>query len=256
MTYKIKIEIFEGPFDLLFHLIEKDEIDIYDIPITEITDQYLSYIANLEELNLEVTSEFLVMAATLIEIKSKTLLPVQLVESDEKNLENLDPREELVKRLLEYKKYRFFAKKLKDRERDYNRIYFKHQEDFMPSQEDWSCQLDKVNMDDLLSALNKLIEKKSMKIHKNNIVAKIERDSVTVEEKIDSIITILKREKKIRFQDLFSRATGRVEIITTFLALLEIIRLRQASLRQDKAFGEIVIQLKNLEKGGAYDGQG
>lgn len=246
MVYNVKIEVFEGPFDLLFHLIEQNEIDIYDIPMTEITDQYIAYIKDLEELNLELTSEFLVMAATLIEIKSKTLLPIEVAEDKQIQLDDSDPRDELVRKLLEYKKYKKIATKLKDREDSHQKIYFKPKEELIFDKDPWVSDIDDVSIEDLFLALNKCIKRRSSKIFPENIIRQIERSSLTVEDKINEITKLLNKERKILFQNMFSKSTSKIEIITTFLALLEIIRLKQVTVRQAIPCHDIVIELKSV----------
>ncbi|QUH20724.1 segregation and condensation protein A [Alkaliphilus sp. B6464] len=251
MAYNVKIEVFEGPFDLLFHLIEKNQIDIYDIPMTEITEQYISYIEKLEELNLDITSEFLVMAATLIEIKSRMLLPIQITEDKQLEIEDLDPRDELVRRLLEYKKYKGAAEELKDKEQRYQRMYFKPKEEFIFDEADQSqFVMDSIGITDLLSALNRFIEKKLKTISPEKTIREMQRDVITIEDKINELICLLNKKKQIRFQDMFSNLSSKMEIITTFLALLELIRLKQVVAKQNIAYTDIVIELRNKEEQG------
>lgn len=251
MAYNVKIQVFEGPFDLLFHLIEKNQIDIYDIPMTEITEQYISYLESLEELNLDITSEFLVMAATLIEIKSKMLLPIQVVEDKQLELDDLDPRGELVRRLLEYKKYKAAAEELKDKEQRYQRIYFKPKEEFIFDELDPSLSImDNIEVKDLLLALSKCIEKRSKITSPEKTIREMQRDVITIEDKTKEILDLLNKENKILFQDMFSDLTTKIEIITTFLALLELIRLKQVIIKQDNAYKDIIIELRNIEEKG------
>ncbi|MBU5677536.1 segregation/condensation protein A [Alkaliphilus sp. MSJ-5] len=251
MAYNVKIEVFEGPFDLLFHLIEKNQIDIYDIPMTEITEQYISYIEKLEELNLDITSEFLVMAATLIEIKSRMLLPIQITEDKQLEIEDLDPRDELVRRLLEYKKYKGAAEELKDKEQRYQRIYFKPKEEFIFDEADQAqFVMDSIGITDLLSALNRFIEKKLKTISPEKTIREMQRDIITIEDKINELICLLNKKKQIRFQDMFSNLSSKMEIITTFLALLELIRLKQVIAKQNIAYTDIIIELRNKEEQG------
>ncbi len=251
MAYNVKIEVFEGPFDLLFHLIEKNQIDIYDIPMTEITEQYISYIEKLEELNLDITSEFLVMAATLIEIKSRMLLPIQITEDKQLEIEDLDPRDELVRRLLEYKKYKGAAEELKDKEQRYQRMYFKPKEEFIFDEADQTqFVMDSIGITDLLSALNRFIEKKLKTISPEKTIREMQRDVITIEDKINELICLLNKKKQIRFQDMFSNLSSKIEIITTFLALLELIRLKQVVAKQNVAYTDIIIELRNKEEQG------
>jgi len=253
MAYNVKIQVFEGPFDLLFHLIEKNQIDIYDIPMTEITEQYISYIDSLEELNLDITSEFLVMAATLIEIKSRMLLPIQVVEDTQLEIEDLDPRGELVRRLLEYKKYKAAAEELKDKEQRYQRIYFKHKEELIFDEvEEALSIIDCIHTQDLLLALNKCIERKSKTISPQKTIREMQRDVITIDDKIKDIIKLLNRESKVLFQNMFSDLSTKLEIITTFLALLELIKLKEVIVKQNIAYTDIIIELRNNEEQGVH----
>ena len=245
MAYNVKIEVFEGPFDLLFHLIEKNKLDIYDIPMTEITDQYIAYLSELEELNLDVTSEFLIMAATLIEIKSKMLLPIQSIDNEQLSIEDIDPRGELVRRLLEYKKYKAAAEELKQKEQKYQKIYFKTKEEFIldPIEEPFS-ELENIDMKDLLSALSKCMERKIRTASPEKTIREMQRDTITIDDKINEIICILANERKILFQDMFSNASTKLEVITTFLALLELMKLKRVLVNQNRAYKDIIIELR------------
>lgn len=251
MVYNVKIEVFEGPFDLLFHLIEKNQVDIYDIPMTEITEQYISYIENVGELNLDITSEFLVMAATLIEIKSEILLPIKIEEDKQLELNDLDPRGELVRRLLEYKKYKAIAEELKDKEQHYQRIYFKPKEEIiLDGIESPLFTTDCIEIKDLFLALNRCIERGARITSPEKIIKKIQRNAITIEDKIKKITKLLNKEKKILFQDMFSELTAKIEIIVTFLALLEIVRLKQVIIKQNTAYTDIIIELKEPGENG------
>jgi len=253
MAYNVKIEVFEGPFDLLFHLIEKNQIDIYDIPMTEITEQYISYIEKLEVLNLDITSEFLVMAATLIEIKSRMLLPIQTTEDKQLEIEDLDPRGELVRRLLEYKKYKAAAEELKDKEQRYQKIYFKLKEELIFDEvEEPLSIIDSINTKDLLLALSKCIERKSKIISPEKTIREMQRDVITIDDKIKELIHILNKENKVLFQDMFSDISTKLEIITTFLALLELIKLKEVVVKQSIAYTDISIELRNKEEQGVH----
>ncbi len=246
MAYNIKLQAFEGPFDLLFHLIEKNEIDIYDIPINEITDQYIAYIKAMEHLDLEITSEFLVMAATLLEIKSKMLLPVEVVEHVQLEFEELDPRHELVRRLLEYKKYKLVAEVFKEKEDVSKKLYFKPREEIIFEVEEVVKPLENLEMDDLLKALEKIFTGKNIRIKEKNTFHQMQRDAFTIEEKINEIINLLSHKQTLKFSKLFATLGSRNEIITTFLALLELIKLKQVSVQQDLCFMDIDIKLKNI----------
>lgn len=246
MAYNIKIKVFEGPFDLLFHLIQKNQIDIYDIPITEITDQYILYIEKLEQLNLDITSEFLVMAATLIEIKSKMLLPIQNTEDQQLEIDDIDPRQELVNRLLEYKKYKAAAEEFKDKEKRYQRIFFKPKEEIILDESEESLHnIDSIDMNQLLCALNKCIDKKAKEITPEKTIRQMKRDIFTIENKTKHILELLNKENRIRFQDMFLTEYNKLEIITTFLALLELIKLNNVIAKQNNIYSDIIIELKN-----------
>jgi len=253
MAYNVKIQVFEGPFDLLFHLIEKNKIDLYDIPMTEITEQYISYIDKLEELNLDITSEFLVMAATLIEIKSRMLLPVQIVEDKQLEMEDLDPRGDLVRRLLEYKKYKAVAEELKGKEQRYQKIYFKTKEELIfDEMEEISSIIDHIDTKDLLLALSKCIEKKSKVISPEKTIREMQRDVITIDDKIKELLKMLNIDNEILFKDMFSDLSTKLEVITTFLALLELIKLKKVIVKQNIAYTDITIELRNKEEQGVH----
>lgn len=248
MAYNIKIEAFEGPFDLLFHLIEKNELDLYDIPINEVTDQYIQYIKAMEELDLDLTSEFLVMAATLLEIKSKMLLPVEVVESQQLEFEELDPRNELVRKLLEYKKYKIAAEFFKEKEDLSRRLYFKPREEFIFEPEDKSGILENIEMSDLMKALERVLSEKPHRHSVQNSFRQMQRDAFTIEDKINELMEHLSIKPVLHFNRLFSELQSKNEVITTFLALLELIRLKRITVRQDLCFTDILIQMKNTNE--------
>lgn len=239
MSYNIKIETFEGPFDLLLHLVEKNKVDIYDIPIVKITDQYIDYINQLKEIDLEVTSEFLVMAATLIEIKSRMLLPINKIKDVPIDEED-DPRSSLVKRMLEYKKYKEISQQLKLREDYSNRIFSKKKEEIIFNDND---TLDDIELDELVKAFNKLIfrQKNNLKNQSQKNIRKIHRETVTIEERIKYILNIIEVNNTIDFDTLFTIETSRIELITTFLAVLELMKLKKIMIKQDLCFSQIVI---------------
>ncbi|SNR87206.1 condensin subunit ScpA [Anaerovirgula multivorans] len=244
MAYTIKIEAFEGPFDLLFHLIEKNEIDIYDIPINDITEQYLHYIYEMEKLDLDVTSEFLVMAATLIEIKSKMLLPKDVFVEEGIEVEDIDPRDELVRKLLEYKKYKAVTEEFKKREGLYNRIYFKAKEEIIFESHDHDKILDNLEINDLINAFNKLLKDTSKKIQDPYYnIREIEREPVSIEDKLVDILNILNHKKKITFQSIFTSIADKLEVVVTFLALLELMKVKKIKVIQEKCFDGIMIEL-------------
>ena len=225
-----KLPVFEGPLDLLLHLIRENKIDIYDIPIIEITHQYITYLELMKELNLEIAGEFLVMAATLIHIKSKLLLPP---DEEEKNEPLEDPRNELVQRLLEYQSYKESSGFLRKREEIWKNIFQK----CTPGSEDITFEpeplLFEANVFDLITAFKKLLEKAPEQ------ALEITRETLTVADKINFIMERMEKEEGIRFEDLFEDGYTRLTLIVTFLALLELIRLGLVKIYQEKAFGII-----------------
>ena len=240
-----KLPVFEGPLDLLLHLIKESKIDIYDIPIVEITRQYLGYIKLLNELNLEIAGEFLVMAATLIHIKSKLLLP-----PDEEQKADLieDPRTELVQRLLEYQSYKDSSLHLRKREEIWKNIFTRS----IPDKDDLELEsepaLFEANVFDLISAFQKLLEKAPAHI------VEITRESLTVADKINYIVERLEKDDGMRFEDLFEEGNTKLTLIVTFLALLEIIRLGLAKIYQENAFGAIWVLNPQKETSGTSGG--
>lgn len=233
-----KLPVFEGPLDLLLHLIKEAKIDIYDIPIVDITRQYLHYIELMKELDLEIAGEFLVMAATLIHIKSKMLLPPG-EEDREEPVE--DPRSELVQRLLEYQSYKESSLHLRKREEIWKNIFTRP----VPGDGDVlfesEPELIEASVFDLISAFQKLLERAPAQ------ALEISRETLTIADKINLIVERLEHEEGIRFEDLFEGGYTRITLIVTFLALLEIIRLGLAKVYQEGAFGLIWIINPNRE---------
>lgn len=240
MTYKVNLEIFEGPLDLLLYLIKKDEFNIEDIPIAQITEQYLQYMELMRMLDLDIAGEFLVMAATLMHIKSKMLLPPEDVE-EEKSEE--DPREELVKKLLEYRKFKKAAEQLKTREAHQKEVFSRPGTRQLIED---SAQEDKFYFEasifDLLSAFSKVLKE----VPKNKFY-EVVKDEVTVSDKIHEIFHILVKKSVIYFLELFNKARNKIDIIATFLALLELIRMKEILVKQDTVFGDIKI-IRNSER--------
>lgn len=239
MTYKVKLEIFEGPLDLLLYLIKKDEINIHDIPIAKITDQYLQYLDLMRMLDLNIAGEFLVMSATLMHIKSRLLLPPEETEVLE---EEEDPRAELVKKLLEYKKFKEAAGRLQDMEARQKEVFSRPgtKEIIEDSSED--NLYFEANIFDLLTAFSKVLKEVP-----KEAFYEVVKDEVTVSEKIHEIFHLLVKRPVIYFLDLFHRAKSKMQIIATFLALLELIRMREVLVRQDKVFGDIKI-IRNTQR--------
>lgn len=238
-----KLDNFEGPLDLLLHLIDKAEVDIYNIPISEITNQYMEYLGSMKVLDLEPTSEFLVMAATLLSIKSKMLLPKppQIDIFDEE--EGVDPREELVQKLIEYRKYKSIAEHLRDKELARSLIYTREPEDLSPFvPEIKENPLQGIHMSDIVFAFQKILSRSV----RRNTVNTIRRDEISVKDRIHEVLNTLKANGgKLLFSKIFSNEWTREEVVVTFLALLELMKLKQVSCYQHSLFDDIVIHYKD-----------
>lgn len=228
MSYKVKLEIFEGPLDLLLYLIKKNEIDIYDIPIAAITEQYLEYLELMRMLDLNIAGEFLVMAATLIHIKSKMLLPPE--EKEILPEEEEDPREELVRRLLEYKKFKEVAGVLQDLEGQRRQMFTRGVAVELDSGEKFF----EASLFDLITALTRVL-----KDVPKEVFQEIVKDEFTVEQKVHDLLHLLVDKPFIYLSGLFKEAKNKLEIIATFLAVLELIRLKEILVVQKASFGEI-----------------
>jgi segregation and condensation protein A len=236
MTYKVTLPIFEGPLDLLLYLIKKEELDIYDIPIAKITNQYLEYLEMMQLLDLNIAGEFLVMAATLMHIKSKMLLPPDPT-AEEETIEE-DPRAELVKRLLEYKKFKEAAGSLTDLEKKQRDVFTRQG---MPELDGDIDDGFEANIFDLITAFVKVVKNFSKEdFHK------VVRDEFTVSQKIHDLYHMLVEKPVIIFTELFKKAKNRLEAITIFMALLELIRLNEVKVLQRGEFEEIEI-VRNTE---------
>ena len=240
MTYKLKLEMFEGPLDLLLYLIKKDQINIYDIPITQVTEQYLEYIELMKLLNLDIVGDFLVMAATLIHIKSKMLLPPD--PSEEKEPE-VDPRDELVQRLLEYQKFKEIAQDL-EQKASVRQDFFPRtvdEEKISEFKEDAKEVFFEVSLFDLISAFTK-----AMRRLPAEKAYEIMQEEYTVEQKIHDILHIFIKRDRIVLSELLGEAKTKMEIIVIFLGVLELIRLKEIVAVQPHMFEEIEI-VRNKE---------
>lgn len=251
MKYKVVLNTFEGPLDLLLHLIEKAKVDIYDIPISEITDQYMEYLNKAEEIDMEITSEFLVMASTLLEIKSKMLLPSVKEDNEgiQMEMEEVDPRMELVKRLVEYKKYKKAAEKLKDYEQRQNKVFYKPKEEisqYITEDAEEDTVLDDIELEQLADILNNILKKRKIKAEPIDI-NEIQRDEITLEECMEDLKFRLNVERKIEFSQLFDENTTNSEIIITFLSILELAKLKYIRVKQKNNFSDIILIKKPLE---------
>ena len=234
--YHVRIENFEGPLDLLLHLIKKNELNIYDIPIAMIAQQYLEYLEAMKELNLNVAGDFLVMAATLLQIKSKMLLPVDEAAQDDED--GPDPREELVRRLLEYKTYKEAARQLDDQEKLWREVFSRDpgfvSEPIEPAVEELS--LDNISLFDLVDALKEVLDR-----NPGSKLIEIVPDNLTVRERMNVILEMLEGKDSVSFVGLFEPSSHRLVIIVTFLALLELMKLRVARVFQTETFGPILV---------------
>lgn len=234
LPYQVRIENFEGPLDLLLHLIKKNEINIYDIPVAMIAQQYLEYLEAMEELNLNVAGDFLVMAATLLQIKSKMLLPVDETADDDE--EGPDPREELVRRLLEYKGFKEAARQLDDQEKVWREIFWREQALTAEEKVEEDLSLENVSLFDLVDALKEVLER-----NPSSRLIEIAPDNLTVRERMNLILETLEGKDSVSFAALFEGPSHRLVIVVTFLALLELMKLRVARVFQAETFGPILV---------------
>ncbi|MCR5175835.1 MAG: segregation/condensation protein A [Anaerovibrio sp.] len=233
--YSVRLESFEGPMELLMHLIEKNKIDIYDIPIAELTEQYIEYLDQFREFNLDIASEFLVMAATLLQIKSRMMLPKPVKVSEDQDVE--DPRQELIQRILEYRRYKEVSNVLEDMQAKQER-YFTRQPMELPVHH---LPPDNLSMKDLLHAFNNVLAMhRELKIPD----ALVEPEEYTVSEKMELILSLLNSNGgKVKFEEAFS-CGNRSELITTFLAVLELIKLKTIKVWQQDRFSDIYISIR------------
>ena len=243
MSISYKLEAFEGPLDLLLHLIEKNKVNIYDIPIVEITEQYMLYIQQMETKNLDIMSEFLVMAATLINIKSKMLLP----KDESKDEEDEDPRKELVERLLEYKMYKYISYELKDRELDAAKILYKGStipEEIANYKEDidTASLLSDLTLAKLHFIFQSVVKKQVNKIDPiRSKFGRIEKDEINLYEKIKSIQKYGFIHKIFSFRGLLEAQSDKMEVIVIFLGVLELMKMGQIEIAQQNIFDDIMI---------------
>ena len=250
MSISYKLEQFEGPLDLLLHLIEKNKVSIYDIPIAEITDQYLEYVSQMEREDLNVVSEFLVMAATLLDIKSRMLLPAEVNEEGEEE----DPRAELVERLLEYKMYKYMAFELKDRELDAEKVFYKNPT--IPKEVaryEPPVDLDKL-LDGLTLAKLQRIFESVMKRREDKVdpirsnFGTIRQEPVSLEEKITSVMDYARKHRRFSFRAMLEQQGDKLEVVVTFLAVLELMKIGKNHLTQEHLFDDM--EIETLEEEG------
>jgi segregation and condensation protein A len=230
--YNIKLPVFEGPLDLLLHLIRDNKVDIYDIPISFITSRYLEYIEMMKELNLEIAGEFLVMAATLVHIKSRMLLPP---DEDVEPEQMEDPRLELVQRLLEYQAYKDAASILKEREDEALKLFSRSPQEEEEEGVSPELYLFDVNLFDLIGAFKKLLDSAPPEVRT------ITRETLTVKDRMVTIVEMIENLESVRLEEVFRESATRTQMIVTFLALLELLRLGLARAYQEKEFGSIWI---------------
>ncbi|MCX5714741.1 MAG: segregation/condensation protein A [Candidatus Omnitrophica bacterium] len=233
MSYKIKLDLFEGPLDLLLYLVKKDHLNIYDIPISQVTEQYLRYLELMRLLDLNIAGEFLVMAATLMEIKSKMLLPAE--ETPEDELQE-DPRAELIKRLLEYENFKKVAEELKSREVEQGQVFKRPKQEGAPLDAGKQEVYFEASLFDLISAFSKAMEEVPRQVFYEVI-----KDEFTVEEKVHQILHLLLVRPSVAISELFSQAKNKIEIVVNFLAILELIRMKEIVAMQKGLFQEIEI---------------
>ena len=232
MTTRVQVEIFEGPLDLLLNLIKKNEVSITDIPIATITEQYLATLEVMQAFNLDVAGEFLVMAATLIHIKSRMLLPLTDAEEDEE--EGADPREELVRRLLEYQRFKDAADQLERRELLTRDVFVRS---VAPAEEVPAPGFREVSVFELLTALKQVLDRLP-----KDVVHEVMLDKITVREKMTLLLDHLRAQGKTLFESLFAEVKSRMEVVVTFLAMLELVKVRAIRIFQEEATGPIQIE--------------
>ncbi len=235
METKVQLDVFEGPLDLLLYLVKKEEVDIYEVNLTEIATQFIEYIERMRELDLDIAGEFLVMAATLMYIKSRELLPVDqqaVIEGEEDD--EVDPRWELIRQLVEYKKFKDAAGRLQERELIQENVYSR-----LPAKLGFDAPRGRpeVSLFDLVNAVSSILQRHQQRDDTRDVF----EDKWTVSEKIDSLAKFIVTRAEAKFSELFATATSRLEVVVTFLALLELIRLKKLEVYQAEPFGEIVI---------------
>ncbi len=236
MNIEFKINDFEGPLDLLLHLIKESKMDIMNIEISSITDQYIAFLNKQEEMNLEISSEYLVLASSLLEIKSRMLLPNEKVEEDE---EENDPREELVNRLLEYQAYKNITKVLHEKEALRKDIYTKSPENIKNYIDEEESITSDITLDDLISAFQKFYQRK---IDNKPLKTKITVNEISVSSRRHDIKRLLKERKKMSFFELFP-VLSKEYVVATFLAVLEMTKEKEITITQDKAFSDIICEV-------------
>lgn len=237
MNYEVKINDFEGPLDLLLHLIKESNIDIYDISIEDVTKQYLDYINKMEELNLSIASEYLVMAAELIEMKSKLLLPKK--EKIDENSEEVDDRENLINRLIEYQKYKEISTKLQEYKSDRENYFTKSPSNIGEYKSEYDNSNLELDINILLESFQKYLQRKKEEKPLNTVIT---RKELSIHDRSIKIKNLLKIKKSVNFEELFEEV-NKPYIVVTFLSLLNLVKNREVLLKQDNNFSNIKISL-------------
>ncbi|WP_106497359.1 segregation/condensation protein A [Lentibacillus sp. Marseille-P4043] len=236
-AYQVKIDSFEGPLDLLLHLINRYEIDIYDIPVAQITRQYMEYIHTMQKLELNIASEYLVMASTLLALKSQMLLPKQEIETEDDEFAE-DPREELMGRLIEYRKYKKAAENLQEKELDANQIFTRSPVHFDNVDVDQPVEKGDISIYDMLGALGKMLERKKWN---EPLETKIKRIEISIEERMKEVRQVVKAsEQGVSFDNLFTYQS-RSHIVVTFMALLELMKEKEVYCVQEKQLDTLYV---------------
>lgn len=240
MSYRLNLDVFEGPFDLLLYLIKKNEIDIYDIPIADILEEFLAYVEMIKELDLDVAGDFILMGATLMHIKSRMLLPQESLALEEGA--EMDPRADLVRQLLEYKRYKEVALKLESKELYQREVYWRavgkpEEEEGTPAEEEPMPEFQEVNLFDLLTAFKQVLA-----YARPETFREIDREEFKTSQKINEILDLLEQNTDLEFVELIRLQTSRLAMVTTFLAILELARLKAICIVQTKIFDPIVIR--------------
>jgi len=237
MSYRVELQNFEGPLDLLLFLIKKNEVDIYDIPIATLTEQYLAYVQVMEMLDIDHASEFILMAATLIRIKAKMLLPKSPLDDED---EPEDPREELIQRLLEYQRYKEVAVNLGELEQEQRKYYptlnYRFSQETEP-EEELTTEQDEVTLYELMSVFTEVLKRIPPATHHT-----VERIPVTIEEQAEFILAYLDKHERVLFTDILSEIKERIILIVTFVAILELVKSQRLKINQNKPFSEIWLQ--------------
>ena len=248
MALEVRLQVFEGPLDLLLHLIDKNKVDIYDIPIVTITQQYMDYIRQMQHDDMDVTSEFLVMAATLIDIKCRMLLPKEVNEEGEEE----DPRAELVEKLLEYKMYKYMSYELRDRQVNAD-LYFYRKKDIPEAIEEYEAPIDYASLigENNLSMLNgifqELLRRQEDRVDPvRSKFGKIEKEEVDMDLKTEYIRDYIRGHKRSSFRQLLEKQHNKSEIVVTFLVILEEMKLGEIEIEQQETFGDIVITSRRV----------